>query len=145
MRRHTFLAALLASALLGLGTPARAADEGLVVVANAPLRGLDAEALKRIYTGRMIELDGQALRPVNLAPGQAARKRFLAAVLQQEEDDYLAYWTVRRYVGKGAPPRELATPAEVAAHVRATPGAIGYLDAADLKPGLVVVLRVPAR
>lgn len=144
MKRLTFIT-LLAAALLGLSVPARAADDTLVVVANAALRGLDAEALKRIYTGRMIELDGQALRPVNLPPGQAVRKRFLTAVLQQEEDDYLAYWTVRRYVGKGAPPRELPTAAEVVNYVRATPGAIGYLDAADLKPGLTVVLRVPAR
>ena len=143
MRRHAFIA-LLAGALCGLALPAVAADE-LLVVANAPLRGLDAEALKRAYTGRMIELDGQALRPVNLPPGHPARKRFLAGVLQQDEDDYAAYWTVRRYVGKGAPPRELATPAEVVNYIRATPGAIGYLEAADLKPGLTVVLRLPAR
>lgn len=144
MRRHAFLT-LLAAVLLRLAAPAHAADEALLVIANAPLRGLDAEALKRVYAGRMIELDGQSLRPVNLPPGHPARKRFLAGVLQQDDDDYIAYWTVRRYVGKGAPPRELATPAEVVNHVRATPGAIGYVDAGDLKPGLTVVLRLPAR
>lgn len=144
MNRHAFIT-LLAGALLGLAVPAAAADEGLVVVVNAPLRGLDAEALRRIYTGRMIELENQALRPVNLPPGHPVRKRFLALALQQDDDDYLAYWTVRRYVGKGAPPRELATPAEVVNYVRSTPGAIGYLDPADLKPGLTVVLRLPAR
>lgn len=143
MKRRTFIT-LLAGALPGLAAPAPA-DDALVVVAHAPLRGLDAEALRRIYTGRMIELENQVLRPVNLPPGHPARKRFLALVMQQDDEDYLAYWTVRRYVGKGAPPRELATPADVVNHVRSTPGAIGYLEPADLKPGLTVVLRLPGR
>lgn len=143
MTRHAFIA-LLAAALCGLAGPAAAADE-LLVVANAPLRGLDAEALRRIYSGRMIELENQPLRPVNLPAGHPARRRFLALVMQQDDEDYLAYWTVRRYIGKGAPPRELATPAEVVNHVRGTPGAIGYLEPAELKPGLTVVLRLPGR
>jgi len=121
------------------------ADEGVVVIANAPLRGVDGEAIKRIYGGRMVELDGQPLRPVQLAAGQALRRRFANAVLQQSDEDFIAYWTVRRYIGKGAPPRELASSAEVIAHVQHTPGAIGYIDAADLKPdlkpGLHVLLR----
>lgn len=143
MKRHAFIA-LLAGALLGLAVPAHA-DDGLVVVTHTALRGLDAEALKRVYAGRVIELDGQALRPVNLPSGHPARRRFLGAVMQQDDEDYVAYWTVRRYVGKGAPPRELATPAEVVNYVRSTPGAIGYLEPADLKPGLTVVLRLPGR
>ncbi len=143
MKRRTFIT-LLAGALPGLAAPAQA-DDALVVVAHAPLRGLDAEALRRIYTGRMIELENQVLRPVNLPSGHPARKRFLALVMQQDDEDYLAYWTVRRYVGKGAPPRELATPADVVNYVRSTPGAIGYLEPADLKPGLTVVLRLPGR
>jgi ABC-type phosphate transport system substrate-binding protein len=113
----------------------------VVVIANAPLRGVDAEAIRRIYGGRMVELDGQPLRPVQLAAGQPLRRRFAAAVLQQSDEDFIAYWTVRRYIGKGAPPRELSRSAEVIAHVQHTPGAIGYIDAADLKPGLHVLLR----
>jgi ABC-type phosphate transport system substrate-binding protein len=141
MRRITFLTALAAAAI-ALAAPAlHAADDGFVVIANAPLRGIDAEALKRIYTGRMVELDGQPLRPLNLAPGQATRRRFLGALLQQSDDDYLAYWTVRRYIGKGTPPREVPGSAELIEQVQRTPGALGYIDAADLKPGMNIVFR----
>jgi ABC-type phosphate transport system substrate-binding protein len=143
MQRRTFLAG--AGLLLGVlgtlgGTPARA-DEALVVIAHAPLPGLDAEALRRIYTGRVIELGGQVLQPVNRAPGSPLRQRFLGAVLQQTDADYVAYWTVRRYIGKGAPPRELSSGADVFDFVRRTPGAIGYIDAAELRPGVYVVTR----
>lgn len=142
MQRRAFLtlAATPCAGLL-LHPLSAQADEGVVVIANAPLRGVDAEAIKRIYGGRMVELDGQPLRPVQLAAGQPLRRRFASAVLLQSDEDFIAYWTVRRYIGKGAPPRELSSSAEVIAHVQHTPGAIGYIDAADLKPGLHVLLR----
>ncbi len=140
MQRKAFLIAVTAGLLALAQAPARA-DDGVVVIANAPLKGLDAEALRRIYSGRTVELDGQALRPVNLAPGQALRRRFLATVMQQDDEDYVAYWTVRRYIGKGTPPRELRSSGEVIDYVSRTPGAIGYIDVGELRPGLNVVFR----
>lgn len=125
----------------GLAAMPAWADDGLVVIANAPLRGIDADQLRRIYSGRTIQLDGLALQPANLAPGQALRQRFMAQVMLQADADYIAYWTVRRYVGKGAPPREFDSVAELVRHVRNTPGALGYIDAADLVPGMHVVFR----
>ena len=125
----------------GMVNPQAQADDGLAVIGHGALRSLDAETLRRIYTGRTIELDGQALRPVNLDVGHALRRRFLAAVLQQSDEEYVAYWTVRRYIGKGAPPRELASAAEVVDYVRRTPGAIGYVDAAEVPAGVGVLWR----
>ena len=142
MQRRAFLTLAAAPcANLFLQPLSAWADEGVAVIANAPLRGIDAEAIKRIYGGRMVELDGQPLRPVQLTAGQPLRRRFASAVLQQSDEDFIAYWTVRRYIGKGAPPRELASSAEVIAHVQRTPGGIGYIDAADLKPGMHLLLR----
>jgi ABC-type phosphate transport system substrate-binding protein len=140
MKRNSFLI-LLAAAVLSAVIPARADDGSVIVIANAPLRAVDAETIKRIYTGRTIELDGQTVRALNLAPGNPLRRRFIASVLQQDDDDYVAYWTVRRYVGKGVPPREFASSAELIEAVRNTPGAIGYIDASELKPGMIVLLR----
>jgi ABC-type phosphate transport system substrate-binding protein len=139
MKRRALLT-LGAASLLAVTTPVLA-DDGVAVIANAPLRGIDAEALKRIYNGRMVELDGQPLRPTHLGAGAPLRRRFLAAVLQQSDEDHIAYWTVRRYIGKGAPPREIASTAELIAYVQRTPGAIGYIDAAELRPGMPVLLR----
>ncbi|WP_232540119.1 hypothetical protein [Azohydromonas aeria] len=141
MKRRTFIAWMLAPLLGAAGAPTGAADEGVAVIGHVAARSLDAETLKRIYTGRTIELDGQALRPVNLEAGHPLRRRFLAAVLQQSEDEYEAYWTVRRYIGKGAPPRELAGSAAVVDYVRRTPGAIGYIDAGEVPAGVSVLLR----
>ncbi|HEX5354740.1 MAG TPA: hypothetical protein VFW93_00885 [Aquabacterium sp.] len=119
-------------------TPAMA---GVVVVAHPNVHKLDQATVQRIYTGKVIEVGGVTVLPVNLHVGQPLRQRFLGDYLQQTDDAYLAYWTVRRYVGKGVPPRELSTVAEVISYVQGTPGAVAYLDEADVPPGMNVVLR----
>jgi len=136
-----FLIAVAAvAAALSLGT-ARAADDDLVVVAHAAVPKLDLQTLQRLYTGRVVEVSGVDIVVVNAAPGSAARQRFLAQVMQQDDERYRAYWTVRRHVGKGTPPRELRSAAEVLEFVQANPGAVGYVSAAELRPGFNVVFR----
>jgi ABC-type phosphate transport system substrate-binding protein len=133
MKRH--LLPLLSACLM---LPAWA---GVVVVAHPTVHKLDLQTVQRIYTGKVIEVGGLPVTPVNLRAGQPARQRFMSDYLQQTDDSYLAYWTVRRYVGKGVPPREMATAAEVISYVQNTPGAIAYLDEADAPASLSVVLR----
>lgn len=138
MRRRHLLPALLA--LPSLPAPVRA-QEGVVVIGHAGLGQIDTPTLQRVFTGRVVELGGVSVNPVNAVAGSALRTRFLRAYLNQDDEKYVAYWTVRRYIGKGVPPRELPGAAEVIRYVQATPGAIGYIDEAQLTPGLNVLLR----
>ncbi len=137
--------ARIRSALLLLALTATAADtraiDGVVVIGHTNIKRLDAPTLARIYTGRVIELDGVAVTAINANAGSEVRTRFLQIYLNQDEDKYTAYWTVRRYIGKGASPREIGKSSDVIRFVTTTPGAIGYIDAADLQPGLNVLLR----
>src|SRR5258708_176507 len=122
---------LMANLLLVLSvcnwTPANAAGP-LVVVANADTPMLDADTLQKIYLGKVVEIDGHPVVPVNLAKGNVLRVAFMQQVLEQDDDKFIAYWTVRRYIGKGSPPREFATMEEQLEFLRKTPGAVGYLD-----------------
>jgi hypothetical protein len=133
------LNALLCAAL-GLLAPVLA-QAAVVVVAHAGMRKLDVATVERIYSGKVVELDGQPVVPVNLPPQHPLRQRFLKDFMQRDEPSYLAYWTVRRYVGKGAPPKEVGSVSEVLMHVMQNPGAMGYLDEADVPPGVNVVAR----
>lgn len=140
MRRRILLNALP----LWLLPPApvvRAQLGGVVVIGHAGLERIDVPTVQRIYTGRMVELGNVSVNPANVAAGHPVRSRFLATYLKQDDEKYLAYWTVRRYIGKGVPPREFSTPAEVIRFVLATPGGIGYVDEASLEPGLNVLVR----
>lgn len=123
-------------------TAQAAPAEGVVVIAHPGLQKLDVATLRRIWTGRSIEHGGVPVVPVNLPSGQALRDRFMALVMGQDDEKFIAYWTVRRYVGKGTPPREVGSVAEMLSFVSTTPGAIGYVDPADLRPGMgLSVLR----
>lgn len=128
-------AAMLLALLCG---PARAA---VVVIGHPVLGKVDSATLQKIFTGKVIELDGIAVKAINIKGGSAVRERFLRTYLDQDEEQYVSYWTVRRYIGKGVPPRELGSSAEVIHFVQSTPGAIGYIDDSEVKPNLNVLLR----
>jgi ABC-type phosphate transport system substrate-binding protein len=117
------------------------AEGGVVVIGNANLARLDVATLEKIYTGKVIEVNGIPVKPVNAISGSAVRNRFLQFYLNEDEDKYTAYWTVRRYIGKGVSPRELTNSADVINFVKSTPGAIGYIDDADVQPGINVLLK----
>ena len=114
------------------------------MVAHADTPALNEDMLQRIYLGKVVEIDGRPVIPVNLARGSALRRDFMGQVLAQDDDKFIAYWTVRRYIGKGSPPREFASVEEQMEFIRATPGAVGYVDAnVEVKPGLKTVMRKP--
>jgi len=117
------------------------ADGGVVVIGHANLNRLDVATLEKIYTGKVIEVNGIPVKPVNANSGSAIRNRFLQVYLNEDEDKYTAYWTVRRYIGKGVSPRECPSSADVINFVKSTPGGIGYIDEADLQPGVNVLLK----
>jgi ABC-type phosphate transport system substrate-binding protein len=122
--------------------PAQTQDRGSVVlIAHPGMTTIDTQTAQRLFSGRAVEVAGVVVVPVHLAPGSKARERFMAQVMAMDEDKYVAYWTVRKHIGKGTPPRELKTAAEVMDFVQNTPGALGYVTAAELRPGLNVVLR----
>lgn len=132
---------LIATCLAWAAASAAWAGDHVVIIGHSTLRKLDAATVQRIYTGKVVEVDGAAVVPFNAAPGQAVRQRFLADYLQQDEDKFVAYWTVRRYVGKGTPPREVKDTAAMIEQISKTPGAIGYVDESDVTPGMNVLLR----
>ena len=113
----------------------------IVVIGNSNVPKMDAVTVQKVYTGKVIQVSGVNVRPVGDKPGTSTRNLFLREFLEQDEEKYTAYWTVRRYIGKGVPPSELASAAEVIRYVQSTPGAVGYIDATELKPGMNVVAR----
>ena len=53
------------------------------------------------------------------------------------------YWAKQLFSGKGSPPREIASAAEMKKAVAADPAAIGYVDRASLDATVRAVLSVP--
>jgi hypothetical protein len=117
------------------------AAEGVVVIGHPGLRPLDLETVEKIYTGKLIQLGSTYVVAINAEVGSSLRDRFLRVFLKQDEGRYTGYWRVRRSIGQGKPPRELARSIDVINFVNSTPGAIGYINESDLQPGLNVLLK----
>ncbi|MDG3085841.1 hypothetical protein P7F88_06920 [Vibrio hannami] len=135
--KHNYLTFfLLLSVML-----AKSAFADIVVIGSSNMGTLTHDTVLRIYTGRIIELDGLSVIPVNAKPQSPLRNKFLDKFLKQDEDKYSAYWTVRRFIGKGTPPIELNNDKEILRFVIDRPGAIGYVDTDNVMlPPTVTVL-----
>lgn len=136
-RALLYLAVLLMACI---STPCHA---GIAVIGHESLPKMDKTMVGRIYTGRTVRVEGIAVQPVNMQATDAKRAAFLREILQQSDDDYVAYWIVRRAIGKGTPPAVMDNAHAVIHFVLSTKGAIGYIDEADLVPGLNVLLLLP--
>jgi hypothetical protein len=124
---------------LCFGANVKAGD--VIVIGNANVPKMDVETVQKIYTGKFITVNGINVTPVSLKAGSTLRNVFLATFLNQDEEKYTGYWTVRRYVGKGTPPLELNDSEEMIHFINTTAGALGYIDETDLKENMNVVAR----
>ena len=132
-------------AALGLcGSNTVMAAGSLLVVAHLDTPAINEDTLQKVYLGKVVEVNGRPVIPVNLTKGNTLRKAFIQQYLSQDDEKFVAYWTVRRYIGQGTPPREFATVEQQLQFLRVTPGAIGYVDdSADIKAGLRTLLKKP--
>jgi ABC-type phosphate transport system substrate-binding protein len=139
MRIFTRIMAWCATLMVLHVLPAQAGD--IVVIGHSNVPKMDVLTVQKIYTGKFIAVAGVSVVPVGMTSGSPVRSRFLQEFLGQDEEKYDAYWTVRRYIGKGTPPSEMADAADVIRYVLSTPGGIGYIDAVELRTGLNVLAR----
>lgn len=136
MKRTMIIVSLLFALLI---TPAQSEQSDIVIIGSPDLPKMDVETIAKIYTGKIISVNGISVKPLNMKSGTAIRNRFLQIFLNQNDEDYIAYWAVRRYIGRGTPPKESDSSADVIRFVQSTPGAIGYIDAAELRADMNVV------
>lgn len=113
----------------------------IVIIGNSNVPKMDLVTIQKIYTGKIVSISDINVKPVNAKIGSTERKRFLEKFMEQDEEKYTGYWTVRRYIGKGTPPNELNSSAEIMDYVKLTAGAIGYIDATELKADMNIITR----
>lgn len=71
--------------------------------------------------------EGALVMPVEPSARTPMRQRFTLEIYGKQVIAISAYWQQMIFSGKGIPPPEKSTDADVVAYVRDTPGAIGYV------------------
>lgn len=133
---------ILASAALLAPVPAFA---DLVVIVNPknPTTHLSADQVAQIYLGRTGSFPGGgAASPVDLKEGDALRDEFYTKVAEKSPGQLKAYRAKQMFSGAAAPPREVASAADVRRAVASDPSAIGYIDRGALDSSVKEILTV---
>ncbi|MDP5135755.1 phosphate ABC transporter substrate-binding protein [Rheinheimera baltica] len=106
----------------------------VVVVNPAMNETITNDEIARIYTGR-----SSALTPVNLRDSDTKRAIFDEKAVGRSSSQLKAYWSKLVFTGKGNPPKELASDADVVSFVGSNEYAIGYIDAANVTDQVKVI------
>lgn len=132
---------LLVSAVLLGATALAHADVVVVVAASSPVGNLTSDQVAQLFTGKADTFPGGGKAvPIDQAEGSADRNAFHAKVTGKDASQLKAYWSKLIFAGKGQPPKEVASGADVKKAVAADPAAIGYLDKSLVDGSVKVVL-----
>ncbi len=101
----------------------------IIVHPQNPLRAAQRELVAEAFLKKVTRWPGgEQIRPVDLRPDDAVRRRFSESILKRSVGAVRSYWQQRIFSGRDVPPPELDSEANVVAFVVKFPGAIGYVS-----------------
>jgi len=115
--------------------PALASAGDIAVIANGgfPKDSVNLDYLKKVYLGKKVDEGGIAIVPLDYQNNNPVKRDFVGKVLSSTVGKFQAYWLKRIFQEGKTPPKVMQDAQVMVGTVRATKGAIGYLDAGDLK------------
>jgi TonB family protein len=137
------LAALVGTLLGASELPAQTAGYYVIVNARNGVSEMSPGDVSDCFMKRFTSWpSGTAVAPVDLPESDRTRARFSEAVHGRPVNAVQAHWQRAVFSGRGVPPVQRATPAEVIAFVAGNAGGIGYVPASTQLPASVKILRV---
>ncbi len=128
--------------LCGIAPAAHAQDLGFRIVVNPsnPVASLTVEDVGRIFLKKATKWEnGMTIAPVDQGSSARVRGVFSDAVHGRSASAIVSYWQQQIFSGRGVPPVEKQSDAEVIEYVRAHPGAIGYVSPGATTAGVRVI------
>jgi len=127
--------------LCGLLVCSTAALADVAVIVNPGNSAtLSDSDISRLFLGKLKKFpSGTKAVPVNLKFGSATRNEFEKKVLKKSSSQIKAYWSKLVFSGKGKPPKELGSDADILALVASEANAVGYIDAASVTDKVKVI------
>jgi ABC-type phosphate transport system substrate-binding protein len=129
---------LLLQALLACALPLPAYAE-LVIIVNPqnPATRMFPSQAAQFFLGGSVQFV-----PVEQPENSAIRAEFYKKVLEKEPAQVQAIWSKIVFTGKGKPPKEAKSSAEVKKVVSESPNAIGYIEKSAVDDSVKVVATV---
>lgn len=116
-----------------------AVAESVIIVHPSNANAMDVAAISKLFLGKSQKFpSGAEAVPINIESG-GVRESFDKDVLGKSEAQLKAYWAKLVFTGKGSPPKEVATDADVKALIASNPNMIGYISSASVDDSVKVV------
>jgi len=112
---------------------ATAGDIAVIANGGFPKDSVDLNYLKKVYLGKKGNEGGLKIVPLDYQNNNPVKRDFVGKVLSSTVGKFQAYWLKKIFQEGKTPPKVMQDAQALVSTVRATKGAIGYLDAGDLK------------
>lgn len=123
-----------------LATTYANADIAIVVGSQSSISTTESAEIGRLYLGKTKSIGGANATAVN--QGGTLGDEFNKTVLNKSSSQVKAYWSKLVFTGKGTPPKELGSDADVISAVASDPNTVGYIDAAAVTDQVKVLLTL---
>lgn len=139
--RRITVASLVAGLLL---TSKAFAAPDVVVICNpaTAVSSASPDDIARLFLGKTKALEGARLTPVDQSKDSEVAAAFYETVVGKSASQLRAYWSKLVFTGKGTPPKELGSDADVLAAVAADPNLVGYVSASAVNGSVKVLMKV---
>lgn len=113
------------------------AEVVVVVGAKSPTKNLSKEQTSDIFLGK-----ATALIPLDQAESSSLRDDFYSKVTGKSAAQAKSYWAKLSFTGKGMPPKEAKSSADIKNLVSNNPKLIGYIEQSDVDSSVKVLFTV---
>lgn len=138
MKRHFSLIGVTLILSLAMSVTAQAQ---VVVIAGKSVGDMSKDQVSDIFLGKSTTIPGGGTAvPVDQPESSPLRDEFYSKVTGKSASQAKSLWSKLAFTGKGTPPKEMGSSAEVKKTVAGTPGAIGYIEKAAVDDSVKVVL-----
>jgi ABC-type phosphate transport system substrate-binding protein len=133
----------LMACALALGAASANAEIVVIVNPKNPAANMTAEQVAAIYLGTATSFpDGGAVALADQPESAGIRGDFYQKATGRSVAQVKATWARITFTGKGTPPKELKSDADVKAFVAGDPKAIGYVDSSAVDGSVKAVLKL---
>ena len=127
------------STILLVASFASVADISVIVNPANP-DSFDAKTIKRIYLGKIkVFPNGEKVTVLTLEDNAPETEMFRESALNKSNSQFKSYWSKLAFTGKGTPPTEVASSADMINAIKADASSIGFVDSSAVTADVKVI------
>jgi len=132
---------LLLSVMLSSFSPLAMAEGYSVIVHPSNSAEFDKGTVERIFLSKEKTFtNGQQAVPIEIQQPSTHRDYFQETIIRKTDSQVRSYWAMLMFSGKGTPPKEVASEAEVLELISKNPNTLGYIPSDMVTADVKVVL-----